>query len=80
MRLDLTKHRILIVCAYDNRHFRTALEARSTTLCILSTKSRRIKDMFGHPEDWRRVVTRYDRAAQIFFSTVTLAAIITFWL
>jgi hypothetical protein len=35
--------------------------------------------MFGRLKDWRRVVTRYDRA-HTFSSVVCLAMILTFWL
>ena len=80
---------------YDSRHFRAALDARGTTPCIPSTRSRkvpiphdaalykqrhRIENMFGRLKDWRRVATRYDRAAHTFFSAITLAAIVTYWL
>jgi transposase len=36
--------------------------------------------MFGRLKDWRRIATRYDRSAHIFFAAITLAATITFWL
>lgn len=80
---------------YDSRHFRAALAERGTTACIPSTRSRkvpiphdvtlykqrhRIEIMFGRLKDWRRIATRYDRAAQTFFSAITLAATVTFWL
>jgi transposase len=36
--------------------------------------------MFGRLKDWRRIATRYDRCADIFFGAITLAAILTFYL
>jgi transposase len=36
--------------------------------------------MFGRLKDWRRVATRYDRCPTVFFSAVTLAATVIFWL
>ncbi len=80
---------------YDSRRFRAALEARGTTPCIPSTRSRkipiphnvtlykqrhRIEIMFGRLKDWRRIATRYDRSAHTFFSATTLAAAVTSWL
>ena len=35
---------------------------------------------FGRLKDGRRIATRYDRCATIFFGAVTLAAIVAFWL
>jgi transposase len=40
----------------------------------------RIEIMFGRLEDWRRVVTRYDRCPKVFLSAVALAATVLFWL
>jgi transposase len=31
-------------------------------------------------KDWRRIATRYDRCAQTFFSAITPAATVIFWL
>jgi transposase len=39
-----------------------------------------IEIMFGRLKDWRRSATRYDRSAHTFFSAITLAAAVTFWL
>ena len=80
---------------YDSNPFRAALAERGITACIPSKKNRkqpipydkalyrqrhRIEIMFGRLKDWRRIATRYDRCATIFFGAITLAAIITFWL
>jgi transposase len=35
---------------------------------------------FGRLKDWRRIATRYDRCAHTFFSAITLAATVIFWL
>lgn len=80
---------------YDSGRFRTQLETRGIATCICSTRSRkvpiphdtalyrhrhRIEIMFGRLEDWRRIATRYDRCAHTFFSAITLAATVIFWL
>ena len=80
---------------HDSGRFRGALAARGITACIPSTRSRkvpiphdadlcrqrhRIEIMFGRLKDWHRIATRYDRCAHSFFSAVTVAAIVTFWL
>jgi transposase len=36
--------------------------------------------MFGRLKDWRRIATRYDRCAHLFFAAILLAAIVTFWI
>ncbi len=36
--------------------------------------------MFDRLKGWRRVATRYDRCPTVFFSALTLAAIVLFWL
>jgi transposase len=35
---------------------------------------------FARRKDWRRIATRYDRCAHTFFSAITLAATVIFWL
>jgi transposase len=40
----------------------------------------RIEIMFGRLKDWRRIATRYDRCVHTFFSAITLAATVIFWL
>jgi transposase len=40
----------------------------------------RIEIAFGRIKDWRRIATRYDRCATTFFSAITLAVIVIFWL
>jgi transposase len=80
---------------YDSRRFRAELAACGITPCIPSTRSRkvpiphdatlyrqrhRIEIMFGRLKDWRRIATRYDRCAHTFFSAITLAATVIFWL
>ena len=80
---------------YDSNPFRAALAERGIAACIPSKKNRRqpvphdaalyrqryrIEVMFGRLKDWRRIATRYDRCAAIFFGAITLAAIFAFWL
>ena len=40
----------------------------------------KVEIMFGRLKDWRRIHTRYDRCAHTFMGTITLAAIVLFWL
>ena len=40
----------------------------------------RIEIMFGRLKDWRRVATRYNRCPTVFFSAITLAVTVIFWL
>jgi transposase len=80
---------------YDADWFRNALNARGITPCIPSKTNRKvpipydkvlyrqrhkIENMFGKLKDWRRIHTRYDRCAHTFFSAITIAAIVIFWL
>ena len=39
-----------------------------------------IERTFCRLKDWRRVATRYDKLAQNYHATVTLAAILLYWL
>ncbi len=88
-------HELIGDRGYDSRRFRDDLAARGITPCIPSTRSRkqpiphdatiyrqrhRIEIMFGRLKDWRRIAMRYDRCAHTFFSAITLAAAVTFWL
>jgi len=80
---------------YDADWFRDALQAKGIQPCMPGGRSRnepvrhdkrrycrrnRIEIMFGRLKDWRRVATRYNRCPTTFFSTVTLAATVIFWL
>jgi putative transposase len=80
---------------YDSNWFRAALTQKGIEPCIPSTKSRKvalsycktlyrqrhkIENMFGRIKDWRRIATRYDRCAHTFFSTICIAAAISFYL
>ena len=80
---------------YDADWFRDALADRKISACILSRVNRKvpiphdpvlykqrhkIENMFGKLKDWRRIHTRYDRCAQTFFSSICIAAAVTFWL
>jgi transposase len=40
----------------------------------------RIAIAFASLKDGRRIATRYDRCAQTFFSAITLAATVIFWI
>jgi len=80
---------------YDADWFRDALRQKGSKPCIPGRTSRslpvkydkrrykrrnRIEIMFGRLKDWRRVATRYDRCPTTFFSAITLAATVIFWL
>ena len=80
---------------YDSTRFRANLQDRGIAAYIPSTRSRktaiphdaslyrqrhRIEIMFGRLKDWRRIAMRYDRCAHTFFSAITLAATVIFWL
>jgi transposase len=79
---------------YDADRFRDALQAKASSLHpgrrsrlepIKYDKRRyrrrsRIEILFGRLKDWRRVATRYDRCLTVFFSAITLAATVIFWL
>ena len=80
---------------YDSGRFRAELAARGIAPCIPSTRRRkqpiahdavlyrqrhRIEIMFGRLKDWRCIAMRYDRCAHTFFSAITLAASVIFWL
>lgn len=39
-----------------------------------------IERMFCRFKDWRRLATRYDRKVQNFLATITIAAIVNWWL
>jgi transposase len=80
---------------YDSNPFRPALAERGIATCTPSMKNRkapipydtalyrqrhRIEIAFGRIKDWRRIATRYDRCATTFFSAITLAVIVIFWL
>ena len=39
-----------------------------------------IERMFGRLKDFRRIATRYDKRADVFLSTILLAAAITWWI
>lgn len=80
---------------YDSDEYRAALLAKGITSCIPPRKGRKspatfcktqykqrykVEIMFGRFKDWRRIATRYDRRADIFMATVTIAAIVIWWL
>jgi transposase len=80
---------------YDANALRDWLAERGTTAVIPPMRHRRIQfaydkriyskrnvieRMFCRLKDWRRLATRYDRKAQNFLATITIAAIVTWWL
>ena len=80
---------------YDSDEFRNALKARKIKTCIPPQRNRKIQhkysktlykqrhkveNMFAKIKDWRRIATRYDRCADIFFAAITIAATVIFWL
>ncbi|WP_430442345.1 IS5 family transposase [Shinella sp.] len=80
---------------YDSAAFRQALVAKGIEPCIPSSRSRKIpypydkalyrqrhkvENLFAKLKDWRRIATRYDRCAHTFFSAISIAAAVIFWL
>ena len=80
---------------YDADWFRDVLLARGITPCIPPGKNRKrpvsydknlykqrhkIEIMFDRIKDWRRIAMRYDRCAHTFFSALSLATSIIFYL
>lgn len=80
---------------YDSDEWRAALKARGIEVCIPPKSNRKVKipydkalykqryrveNTFAKIKDWRRIATRYDRCADIFFAAITIAATVIFWL
>lgn len=80
---------------YDSDEWRSALQAKGIKSCIPPRSGRRspacynkrlykqrhkVENAFNRLKDWRRVATRYDRCADLFFAAVTIAAIIIWWI
>ena len=80
---------------YDSDRFRAALTSKRITPCIPLRKNRKVQhaydatlyrqrykveSMFGRIKDWRRIAMRYDRCAHTFFSAITIAATVIFWI
>ena len=80
---------------YDSQALREWLDGRGTQAVIPPRKNRKIQyhydaaiyrqrnvieRMFCRLKDWRRVATRYDRKVSTYLATVTIAAIVMFWL
>ena len=91
----LTPKRCLADTAYDSDALRAWLWSRGCQPVIPNNPTRKrhhpfdpapsrarnvIERTFCRLKDWRRVATRYDKLAQNYRATVTLAAIILFWL
>lgn len=80
---------------YDTVHFRAELSVRGIAPCIpsirawklpiphdavLSRQRHRIEIMFGVLKEWRRIPRCHHRCPHTFFSAITLAASVIFWL
>ena len=80
---------------YDTDWFREALENIGIATCIPAWRRRkntanhdsaryhqrhRIEILFALFEDWRRIVTRYDRCGDLFLSAICIDATVVFWL
>ena len=80
---------------YDADAFRKLLAERGTTAVIPPMRHRRvqypydratylkrsmIERMFCKLKDWRRIATRYDRKVHNFLASITIAAIVSWWL
>lgn len=79
---------------YDSDEYRSALAAKGIAPCIPPRTGRKhpvqycktlykqrykVEIVFNRLKDWRRIATRYDRCADLFFAAITLAAIIIWW-
>jgi transposase len=75
LRNELAERRIKAVIPpnptrkHPNRYDKTAYKGRNV-----------IERMFCRLKDFRRIATRYDKRADIFLSTILLAATVTWWL
>lgn len=80
---------------YDSDEYRAALKAKGIEVCIPPRSGRKspatyskslykqrykIENAFNRLKDWRRIATRYDRCADIFFAAITIAAIVIWWI
>jgi len=80
---------------YDSDELRTALKAKGIATCIapraksknpaeysetMYKKRHKVENTFSKLKDWRRIATRYDRSADTFFSAITIAVTVIFWL
>lgn len=81
---------------YDSNTIRLQIEAAGAVPSIPPKSNRRYKPcsspvlqrdrqnaverLFGRLKDFRRVATRYDQRADVYLSTVRLAATISYWL
>ena len=80
---------------YDSDRLREALAERGIKSCIPGRAKRKepiiydtelyksrnlIERLFGRLKDWRRIAIWYDRCAHTFFSTICIAATVSFWL
>lgn len=80
---------------YDSDEFRAALKAKGIASCIpprsgrnhpatysktLYKQRHKVENAFNRLKDWRRIATRYDRCADLFFAAITIAAIVIWWI
>ncbi len=80
---------------YDGDPLREALTQRGIATCIPPMRHRktqyaydktlyrqrhRIENLFARLKDWRRIHTRYDQCADIFFAAVIIAVLLLFWI
>ena len=87
--------RLLADRAYDARSLRDVLAGRRIKAVIPPNPTRKhphrydkiaykgrnvIERMFCRLKDFRRIATRYDKRADIFLSTILLAAALTWWI
>ncbi len=79
---------------YDSDEYRAALKAKGIAACIPPRKGRnnpqdyyktfykqrhKVENAFNKLKDWRRIATRYERCADLFFAAITIAAIVIWW-
>ncbi len=81
--------------AYDTNAFRTYLKQHNIKAIIPSKSNRKkqirhsktackrrnvIERCFGRLKDFRRIATRYDKLAEIYFSALCFIAAVVYWL
>jgi len=80
---------------YDSDKYRESLRKIGIESCIPYRKNKKkkweydkelykrrhkVENMFSKLKDWRRISMRYDRCAHTFYSSICIAAIVTFYL
>ena len=86
---------ILADAGYVSKDIRTPVEAAGIIYCVPDRKNAKVKNIidtelyknrwrveacFAKLKNWRRIATRYDKSAQSFLNTVTIAVLFSYYL